>query len=404
MRRAAFAFIFVTVFLDMLGVGVVIPVLPKLVVDFVGGETAHAAEIYGLFGTAWALMQFVFSPVQGALSDRFGRRPVILISNIGLCLGSVLAALAPALSWLFAARVVSGITSASIATAFAYIADVTPEEQRSARFGMLGAAFGVGFVLGPAVGGISGSFEPRLPFWIAAGLSFVNALYGFFILPESLPQERRSPFLWSKATPVGSIRLLLSQSRIAALAVINFLGKLAQAALPSVGVIYMIHRYAWNERTVGFTLAGVGISTIIVQGLMIKPVVTWFGERTALIAGLLFGLAGFVALGLASTALAFWLGIPLMAIGGLAGPTVQGLMSARFGPSEQGILQGANASTAGVANLIGPGLFSSTFASFAGADAGWDVPGAPFLLAAAMLAAAIVLALYIKPHVATVAS
>src|SRR5260221_5487740 len=192
-RRAAFAFVFVTVLLDMLAIGLIIPVLPKLVVDFVGGDAAEGARIYGLFGTVWALMQFVFSPVQGALSDRFGRRPVILISDFGLGLDYIVMALAPSLNWLFGGRVISGITAASISTSYAYVADVTPPEARAARFGLLGAAFGVGFVLGPALGGLAGAVDPRLPFWIAAGLSLANALYGLFVLAESLPPERRGP-------------------------------------------------------------------------------------------------------------------------------------------------------------------------------------------------------------------
>src|SRR5258707_3186257 len=192
-RRAAFAFIFVTVLLDMLAIGIIIPVLPKLVVDFVGGDAAEGARTYGLFGTVWALMQFVFSPVQGALSDRFGRRPVILISNFGLGLDYIVMALAPSLNWLFLGRLISGITAACISTSHAYVADVTPPEERAARFGLLGAAFGIGFVLGPALGGLAGAVDPRLPFWIAAGLSPANALYGPFLFPETLPPQPRAP-------------------------------------------------------------------------------------------------------------------------------------------------------------------------------------------------------------------
>src|SRR5260370_3277701 len=211
-RPAAFAFIFVTVLLDMLAIGIIIPVLPKLVVVFVGGDAAEGARNYGLSGTVWSLMQFVFSPVQGALSDRFGRRPVILISNFGLGLDYIVMALAPSLNWLFLGRVISGITAASISTSYAYVADVTPPEARAARFGLLGAAFGVGFVLGPALGGLAGAVDPRLPFWIAAGLSLANALYGPFVLPESLPPERRWPFPWPRAKPGGALAPLPSPS------------------------------------------------------------------------------------------------------------------------------------------------------------------------------------------------
>ena len=390
-RRAAFAFVFVTVLLDMLAIGIIIPVLPKLVVDFVSGDAAEGARIYGLFGTVWALMQFVFSPVQGALSDRFGRRPVILISNFGLGLDYIVMALAPSLNWLFVGRVISGITAASISTSYAYVADVTPPEERAARFGLLGAAFGIGFVLGPALGGLAGAVDPRLPFWIAAGLSLANALYGLLVLPESLPPERRAPFAWRRANPVGALALLTSQSVLIRLATVNFLGNLAHAALPSIGVLYMMYRYGWNERTVGLTMAGVGLAAIVVQGSVIGPVVKRFGERRALVMGLGFGAAGFTVFGLAPTGPVFWLGIPLMALWGLANPSAQGLMSRCIGPDKQGQLQGANASLMGVANLIGPGLFTLTFA-FA-IDAATDLPGAPHLVAAMLLSLAIMVAL-----------
>ena len=392
-RRAAFGFVFVTVVLDMLAIGVIIPVLPKLVIDFLGGDASEAARVYGLFGTMWALMQFAFSPIQGALSDRFGRRPVILISNVGLGLDYVVMALAPSLYWLFLGRVISGITAASISTSYAYVADVTPPSERAARFGLLGAGFGIGFVLGPALGGLTGAVDPRLPFWIAAGLSLANALYGFFVLPESLPPERRAPFAWRRANPVGALSLLRSQAPLIGLAGVNFLGNLAHAALPSVGVLYMMYRYGWTERTVGLTMAGVGVAAIVVQGGIIGPAVKQFGERSALIIGLAFGVAGFAVFGLAPTGPVFWLGIPLMAMWGLANPSAQGLMSRRIGPHEQGRLQGANASLMGVANLIGRGLFTLTFAFAIDMAHTWSVPGAPYLLAATLLGLAVLVAL-----------
>jgi MFS transporter, DHA1 family, tetracycline resistance protein len=392
-RRAAFAFVFVTVLLDMLAIGIIIPVLPKLVVDFLNGDTGEGARVYGLFGTVWALMQFFFSPVQGALSDRFGRRPVILISNVGLGLDYVVMALAPSLSWLLFGRVISGITAASISTSYAYVADVTPPGERAARFGLLGAGFGIGFVLGPALGGLTGAIDPRLPFWIAAGLSLANTLYGFFVLPESLPPERRSPFAWARANPVGALRLLRSQVGLTGLAGINFLGYLAHAALPSVSVLYMMYRYGWTERTVGFTMAGVGVAAIVVQGGVIGPAVKRFGERRTLVIGLAFGVAGFAVFGLAPTGEIFWLGIPLLALWGLANPSSQGLMSRRIGAHQQGQLQGANASLTGVANLIGPGLFTLTFAFAIGPAKDGSLPGAPYLVAAMLLVLAIVVAL-----------
>src|SRR5438270_9826324 len=268
-RSGAAAFIFVTILLDMFALGLVMPVLPKLVESFVANDTARAARIFGLFGTAWALMQFFFSPVLGALSDRFGRRPVVLLSNLGLALDYILMALAPSLAWLFIGRVISGITSASISTAFAYIADVTPPEKRAAVFGKIGAAFGAGFILGPAIGGLLGGMDPRLPFWVAAGLSFANALYGLLILPESLPPERRSPFHWKSANPMGALHLLRSDRVLAGLSVVNFLAQVAHVVLPSTFVLYTTYRYGWDPRTVGLTLAMVGICTMAVQGAAI---------------------------------------------------------------------------------------------------------------------------------------
>jgi MFS transporter, DHA1 family, tetracycline resistance protein len=387
-RSAAFIFVFITVLLDMLALGIIIPVLPRLVVDFVGGDAARGADYLGLFGTVWALMQFVFSPVHGMLADRFGRKPVILISNFGLGLDYILMALAPTLWWLFAGRIISGICAASISASYAYIADVTPAEKRAARFGMMGVAFGAGFVLGPALGGLAGNVDPRLPFWIAAALSLANGLYGVFILPESLPADRRSPFAWRRANPVGSLVLLRSHPQLGGLSLATFLGSLAHASLPSLAVLYMMYRYGFDERAVGLTMAGVGLSAMIVQGGLIGPTIARFGERTAMIMGLLFGIAAFFA----PTALFFFLGIPLMSLWGIANAASLGLMSRRVGSTEQGQLQGANSSLMGIANLFGPGLFTQAFALFVGERAVWHLPGAPFFLAALLLVFAVIVA------------
>jgi MFS transporter, DHA1 family, tetracycline resistance protein len=380
------------VLLDMLALGTIVPVLPKLVVTFLNGDTAAAAEVYGAFGTAWALMQFLCSPLLGALSDRFGRRPVVLISNVGLGLDYVVMALAPSLWWLFVGRVVSGITAASISTGYAYVADVTPPERRAARFGMLSVAFGAGFVLGPALGGLAGGIDPRLPFWIAAGLSLANALYGFFVLPESLTRERRAPFEWRRANPLGALALLRSHRALLGLASVYFLGQLAHAVLPSVTVLYMGYRFGWDERTVGLVMAGVGICSMVVQGLLIGPVVTRFGERNALVAGLLFGAAGFAIYAVAASGAVFLIGIPVMALWGFANPAAISLMSRRVGPHEQGQVQGANGSIAGIANMIGPGVFTQVFAVAIAPEWNWHLPGAPFALAALMLVAAMIIA------------
>jgi DHA1 family tetracycline resistance protein-like MFS transporter len=391
-RQAAFAFIFVTVLLDMLALGMVIPVLPKLIESFVSGDTARASEYVGVFATVWALMQFAFSPVQGALSDRFGRRPVILVSNFGLGLDYVVMALAPSLAWLFAGRVISGICSASVSTAFAYIADVTPAEQRAARFGMIGAAFGVGFVVGPALGGVLGAFDPRLPFWAAAGASLLNGLYGLLVVPESLPSERRTPFSWRRASPVGSLMLLRTHRELYGLAGANFLAQVSHVALPTVFVLYAEYRYGWGERAVGFTLALVGACAIVVQAGLVGRAVKRFGERGALAIGLLFGALGFAVYGVAPSGWLFCVGVPLMSLWGLASPAANGLMSKRVSPSAQGQLQGANASIQGIANLVAPVVFAQLFAYAIGAGRGWKLPGAPFLLAAVLLVAAAALA------------
>ncbi len=394
-RHAAFAFVFVTVLLDMLALGMVIPVLPKLIESFLGGDTARASEFVGLFATVWALMQFVFSPVQGALSDRFGRRPVILISNFGLGLDYVVMALAPNLAWLFAGRVISGICAASISTAFAYIADVTPPEQRAARFGLLGAAFGAGFVVGPAVGGVLGALDPRLPFWAAAGFSLLNGLYGLLVIPESLAPDKRMALSWRRANPVGSLLLLRTHHELYGLAAANFLAQTAHVALPAVFVLYAGYRYGWDERAVGFTLALVGVCAIVVQAGFVGRCVKVVGERGTLVIGLLFGAAGFAIYGVAPSGWIFCLGVPVMALWGLASPSASGLMSRRVSASEQGQLQGANSSIQGIANLVGPGIFALLFAYAIGGGRAWHLPGAPFLLAALLLLAAAGLAWHV---------
>src|SRR6266852_776564 len=391
-RRGAVAFIFITILLDMFALGLILPILPKLVESFVDNDTASAARIFGLFGTAWAVMQFFFSPVLGGLSDRFGRRPVVLLSNLGLALDYVLMALAPSLTWLFVGRVISGITSASVSTAFAYIADVTPAEQRAAVFGKVGVAFGAGFILGPAVGGLLGGMDPRLPFWVAAGLSFANTFYGLLILPESLPRDRRAPFRWSNANPLGSLHLLRSDRVLAGLSVVNFFAQLAHVVLPSTFVLYASYRYGWDARTVGLTLAMVGVCAMAVQGAAIGPIVRRFGERCALLLGLGCGALGFLIFGAAPSGPLFWLGIPVMALWGVAGAAVQALMTRLVAPDQQGQLQGATSSVQSVSQLVGPFLFTLTYAHFINPQAPLKLPGAPFLLASALLVLAMVIA------------
>jgi MFS transporter, DHA1 family, tetracycline resistance protein len=391
-RSAAVAFIFVTILLDMLALGLIVPILPKLVESFVDNDTARAARIFGVFGTAWALMQFLFSPILGNLSDRFGRKPVVLLSNFGLGLDYVLMALAPSLIWLFIGRVISGVTSASISTAFAYIADMTPPERRAAVFGKVGAAFGAGFVLGPALGGLLGGFDPRLPFWAAAALSLVNGLYGLMILPESLPKERRSIFRWKSANPLGALHLLRSDRVLTALSVVNFIAQLAHVVLPSTFVLYATYRYGWDSATVGITLATVGICAMVVQGAGVGPIVQSLGERRTLMLGLVCGAAGFLVFGLAPSGPWFWLGIPVMSLWGISGAALQALSTGLVAPEQQGQLQGATNSVQSISQLLGPFLFTLTFAYFIGPQAPVKLPGAPFLLASALLLLALLIA------------
>ncbi len=394
--RAAVAFIFITLTLDVLAMGVIIPVLPELVEDFMAGAEADAVRIGAWMGFVWAFMQFVFTPVQGALSDRFGRRPVLLISMTGLGLDYILMALAPNLWWLFVGRAISGITAASFGTANAYIADITPVEKRPTAYGLMGAAFGIGFVLGPLLGGQAGAIDPRLPFWIAAALSLANAPYGYFILPESLPQERRTKhFSLARANPIGSFRLLARNTQLAGLATAQFLYMIGHNVYPAVFVWFTKYRYGWDEAMNGWALALVGVMSIIVQGGLVGPVVKALGERRAILTGLAFGIAGFLIYAFGETALWVWVAIPIAALWGFYGPAAQTLMTQRVDPTEQGQLQGALGSLMGIAAIIAPILYPNVLAAAIEAKAtapGWPLLGAPFFVAAALLIAAIIVA------------
>jgi DHA1 family tetracycline resistance protein-like MFS transporter len=301
-------------------------------------------------------------------------------------------ALAPSLTWLFVGRVISGITSASISTSFAYIADITPPERRAAVFGKVGAAFGAGFILGPALGGLLGGMDPRLPFWVAAGLSFANTLYGLLILPESLPRDRRASLGWRSANPLGSLHLLRSDPVLAGLSVVNFFAQLAHVVLPSTFVLYATYRYGWDTATVGLTMALVGVCAMAVQGAGVGPIVRRLGESRALLLGLACGAAGFLIFAVAPTGPLSWLGIPVMALWGVAGAAIQALMTRRVAPDQQGQLQGATSSVQSLSQLVGPFLFTLTFAYFISPQAPVSLPGAPFFLASALLLLSLVIA------------
>jgi len=398
-HTAAFAFIFVTVMLDMLAFGIIIPVLPHLIVELSGGSIAQAAVWSSAFGTVYMLMQFVFSPVQGALSDRFGRRTVILISSFGLGVDFIVMALAPVVWLLFIGRVVSGICAASFSTANAYIADIVPKEKRTAAYGALGAAFAIGFVVGPAVGGFLGHFSSRLPFWVAAVLSLINFCYGFFVLPESLAPERRSKRLeWRHANPFGALVLLRRYPKVFGLASVYFLITLAQFSLNATYVLYTDYRYGWGSQEVGYTLALVGLCSGVVQAVLVRRLMPRLGEGRLIMIGLALCVVGYLFFGLSTAAWMFLLGIPFLCLGGLAGPPSQTLMSHQVDPHEQGRLQGALSSLASLAGIFGPALFANLFALFISNHAPMHVPGIAFLLAALLLVAATGIASYAIRH------
>ena len=404
-QTAAFAFIFVTVMVDMLAFGIIIPVLPHLIVELSGGSIAQAAVWSSAFGTVFMLMQFVFSPVQGTLSDRFGRRTVILISSFGLGVDFIVMALAPAVWLLFIGRIVAGICAASFTTANAYIADIVPKEKRTAAYGAMGAAFAIGFVVGPALGGFLGHFSIRLPFWVAAVLSLINFCYGFFVLPESLAPERRSKrFEWRHANPFGALVLLRRYPQVFALASVYFLISLAQFSLNATYVLYTDYRYGWGAQAVGYTLALVGLCSGFVQAVLVRRLMPKLGEKRLIIIGLLLCVVGHLIFGFSSAAWTFLLGIPFLCLGGLSGPPTQTLMTQQVDPHEQGRLQGALSSLASLAGIFGPALFANLFALFISDHAPMHLPGIAFVLAALLLVVATGIAGYAVRHMHAVSS
>jgi MFS transporter, DHA1 family, tetracycline resistance protein len=393
--QAAFYFILVTVAFDMLAFGIIAPVLPDLIRQFQGGDFARASAITGYFGLGWATMQFIFSPLLGAWSDRFGRRPVILISCFGLAIDYVFMAVAPSLRWLFVGRLVSGITTSNIATAFAYITDVTPPEKRAKAFGLISAVFGLGFVVGPAVGGYLGDINLRFPFKAAAGLSLANAIYGYFILPESLPPERRAKSAWHMANPLAALGLLRSHPELAGLSVVVTLYYLAHNSLPSMWALYTEYRYSWSHHDVGNSLTLVGVCAALVSGVLVGPFVKRFGERRSVLAGLIFGFLGFAGFAFAPRGWIILAVIPLIALWGIAAPAVQSLMSRRVDPSSQGKLQGAINSLRAVTGMAGPPLFTQIFAIAISPKFALHLPGAPYFVAAVLLLSSLLLAVYV---------
>lgn len=383
--RSAIGFILVVAILDIVAMGIVIPVLPPLIEEF-AGSTADAGWINGVFVALWALMQFVASPVIGSLSDRYGRRPVILLSAAGLAADYVLMALAPDLWWLAVGRIVAGITSSSFTTVYAYMADVTPPEGRAKAYGLIGAAFGGGFVLGPLIGGVLGEISPRAPFWFAAALSSVVFVYGLFVMPESLAPEKRMAFSWRRANPFGALMLLKSHRELSGLATVNFLLHFSHHVFSAVWVLYAGHQFSLTPAQVGMLLAGAGGLDMVVQGLFVGPVTKRLGERATMIVGLLGGAAGLASMGLAPNALWFALALLPNALWGLAMPTLQSLMTRLVSESEQGQLQGANMSVASIAGVASPVFFGWVYSVTVADGAAAPYPGASFVIAAAILA------------------
>jgi len=389
--RAAFAFIFITVALDMVALGIIVPVLPKLVVAFEGGDVARAARIVGLFGFSWAAMQFLASPIVGAASDRFGRRPVVLLSNFGLGLDYLVMALAPSVSWLFAGRLISGITSSSYPTASAYIADVTHPDERAAKFGLMGAAFGLGFIIGPAVGGVLGDINLRLPFWVAGGLSLANAAYGYFILPESLPPEKRAHVPWHMANPLGSLSFLRAHSGLLVLGATYFLYYFAHEIYPTLFVLFGDFRYGWSASQLGLTLAFFGIGSMVASAFLIGPIVKRIGERNALLLGISLAATSSLVIALAYSGTLFLLSIPIASLGGLTSPSFMAIASRQASETEQGRLQGALGSLQGIAMMVSPLVLTEIFA-VAIQRGGKPFAGVPFAFVTLVLCVALMLA------------
>jgi len=384
-------FILITLFLDILGIGIIIPILPELIKEFVGGDTTVAARYVGVISAVYALMQFFCAPILGALSDRFGRRPVILVSLFGLGIDYLIQGFAPSIWWLFVGRALAGVMGANFTTANAYVADVSDAKTRAQNFGLVGVAFGMGFIFGPALGGLLGSINIRLPFFVAAALALVNWLYGFFVLPESLPLESRSSFEWRKANAWSSIANLRLYPLVAGLAASYVFLFLAQRGLESSWVLFTGYRFGWDALTNGLTLGLVGVMAAFVQGYLIRIVIPRIGERRAIIIGLSISTCSFLAYGLANQGWMMLAIIVVGSLGGIAGPALQGMVAGAVSPSDQGKVQGALTSLMSLTSIVAPLIFTAGLFSFFTSDAApIELPGAPFLAGAVLMVIALV--------------
>lgn len=384
-HRHALAFIFVTVLVDVIGFGIVIPVLPKLIMSLGGVGLGDAARLGGYLMFAYSVMQFVFGPVLGGLSDRFGRRPILLGSLAAFGLDYTVMGFAPTLAWLFAGRIVAGIAGASFNSAYAYIADITPPERRTASFGLLGFAFGVGFIVGPAIGGLIAVYGTRAPFFAAAGLALANVAYGYFLVPESLQKADRRPFDWKRANVWGSLmRLRALKPAVLILAGATFLWSFAQMSLQSTWNYFTFARFGWSVRQVGWSLAAVGVSAIVAQGVLTRLLVPRFGERRLVAWGTASAVAGYLIYAAATHGWMMYAGIAVATLGGVVYPSLQSLMSAQVGRDAQGELQGAVSSLVSLSTIAGPLVMTQAFAYFSSPAAPIRLPGAAFVLAAVL--------------------
>lgn len=392
-RKPALGFIFVTLVLDVLGIGLIIPITPRLVESFQGTGVADASRMYGLLVALYSLMQFVCAPLLGSLSDRFGRRPVILLSLLGSGLDYFFLAFAPTLAWFFVGRIIAGLTGANFAAATAYVADISPPERRAANFGMIGAAFGLGFILGPALGGVLGDVGLRVPFMVAGALTLLNALYGWFVLPESLAPQNRRAFSWGRSNPIGALMHLQKYPMVLGLAGTYFLIYLAHQVLPSTWVLYTSYRYNWSVSQTGLSLAIVGLMAAIVQGGLTRVIVGRIGERKAAILGLAVGAAAYVGYGLATEGWMIYAILVVASLGGITGPAVQGLISRNVGADEQGGMQGTLASLSSISGILGPPVAAGLFSYFVRPSAPAALPGAAFFFSGVLMVVALLLAL-----------
>jgi len=384
-RKPALSFIFLTLLIDIIGLGIIIPVLPALIQELTGGTLADASRYGGWMLFAYALMQFVCAPIMGGLSDRFGRRPVLLASLFGFGLDYFLMAMAPTIGWLFAGRIIAGMMGASITTASAYIADISTPEKRAQNFGLIGAAFGLGFIIGPMIGGFLGGYGSRIPFLVAACLTLLNWLYGFFILPESLPLENRRRFEWSRANPVGSLlnlkRYPVIMGLVASLVLIHISAHAVQTNWP----YYTIEKFNWDSKMIGISLTAVGIAFAIVQGGLIRVIIPRLGNQRSVYVGLGLSTLGFVLYALASQNWMMFAFTAVYCLGSIAGPALQGIISTVVSSNEQGELQGALTSLMSATSIVGPPLMTNTFAFFTDTNAPVYLPEAPMLMGAVLM-------------------